>query len=146
MSESRKSTFEELYLKQKKKSSLLMIAVAVLAVATVGSAAWGFSKSKASTQSAGNMSTRNFDGQGPMGGGPGMEMDITQFFNSDGSVNTDQVKTFIDRMPSGTNSRFLERFEEQITQAVTDGKITQTQADALTKALESAAGSTTNEQ
>lgn len=147
MSELRKNTFEELYLQQKKKSSLLMIAVAVLAITTVGSAAWGFSKSSTSTQAPDGVATRGFNGQGGMGmGGPGMQMDITQFFNSDGSVNEDQVKTMVSRLPSGASSQFLSRFEEQIDQAVTDGKITQTQADALKKAFESAAGSSTNEQ
>ena len=144
---SKGSTFEELYLEQRKKSQMLLVAVVVLAIATAGSLAWGFSKSGGTSgqPNMGNFQQGGFNGQGGPGGMRGM-MDIKSFFKDDGSVDTEKVKEITSRMPSGgKNSGFniVDRFKEQTTQAVTDGDITQDQADALIKAFESE--STTNE-
>ena len=142
------STFEELYLEQRKKSSMLLIAVVVLAIATAGSLAWGFSKNGGSTSSGmpGNFQGQGFNGEGgPSGAGGRMGMNVKQFFKDDGSVDTDEVKSFVSRMPSGNSNsgfNFLDRFKENISQSVEDGDITQSQADALTKAFEDAEGST----
>jgi len=140
------STFEELYLQQRKKSSMLLIAVIVLAISTAGSLAWGFSKGSGSQPNTpGNFQGQGFNGgQGGPGGfaGPGRGLDVKQFFNDDGSVNNDEVKSFLDRIPSGgpsgssSNFNFLDRFKETINQAATDGDITQDQADALIQAFE----------
>ena len=141
------STFEELYLEQRKKSQMLLIAVVVLAIATAVSLAWGFSKSGSTSRPdmANGGFSQGMNGQGGPGGMRGM-MDIKSFFKDDGSVDTEKVKEITSRMPSGgKNSGFniVDRFKEQTTQAVTDGDITQDQADALIKAFESE--STTNE-
>ena len=148
MSEQAKgSTFEELYLEQRKKSSMLVVAVVVLAITTVGSLAWGFSNngSGASNQTAntGQFPGGDFNGQnGPGGMRGGMNMDVKQFFNDDGSVKTSEVESFLSRMPSGGNSsnssfNFLDRFKEMINQAADNGEITQDQAQALIQAFES---------
>ena len=148
MSEHRKGrTFEELYLEQRKKSQMLLVAVVVLAIATAGSLAWGFSKSGGTSRPdmANGGFSQGMNGQGGPGGMRGM-MDIKSFFKDDGSVDTEKVKEITSRMPSGgKNSGFniVDRFKEQTTQAVTDGDITQDQADSLIKAFESE--STTNE-
>ena len=66
-------------------------------------------------------------------------MDVTQFFNDDGSVDTSEVESFMSRMPSGRGNagfNFLDRFKDMINQAADDGDITQDQADALIKAFE----------
>ena len=148
MSEHNKdSTFEGLYLEQRKKSQMLLVAVVVLAVATTGSLAGGFGKSgsTAGRPNMGNLQQGGFNGQSGPGGMRGM-MDIKSFFKDDGSVDTDKVKEMTSRMPSGGNNSgftIVDRFKQQATQAVTDGDIAQDQADALIKAFESE--STTNE-
>lgn len=144
------STFEQLYLQQRKKSSLLLVAVIVLAITTAGSLAWGFSKTgsgSSPSNTPGNFQGQGFGGQGGPGGG-GMNLDVKQFFNDDGSVNNDEVKSFLSRMPSGTSSsssnssfNFLDRFKERINQSADDGDITQEQADALIKAFETESNS-----
>ena len=139
------NAFEELYLQEKKKASLFLIAIIVLIITTAGSLAWGLTKSSNTTNSTpngqgsfeGGNGQGGFNGQGGRGG-PGGGMSITSFFNDDKSVDTEAVEDFIDRMPSGAGENFLTRFKENITQAVTDGDITQAQADALNTALSTA--------
>ncbi len=139
MSESnRGSSFEELYLQQKKKGEILLIAVIVLAIVAAGGLAWGFSKDGGTGNQTG---PGNFQqgqgfpgGGGGPGGGPGgmRGMNVTQFFN-------DEVKSFLSRMPSGGNNsgfNFLDRFKDMINQAAENGDITQAQADALIQAFE----------
>ena len=111
-------TFEALYLEQRKKSQLLIIAVVILAVSTAGSLAWGFSNTKNNSSAMpGNSQGQGFGGQngqgGPGGMRGGMNMDVEQFFNDDGSVNQDEVDSFLSRMPSGSGNAgfdFLDRF------------------------------------
>ena len=139
------STFEELYLEQRKKSQMLIVAVVVLAVVAVGGIAWGASQSSSQSQTPGNFQEQGFGGQnGPGGMGGmrgGMNMDIKQFFSDDGSVKTSEVESFLSQMPSGSGNRggfsITNMIERQTDQAVEDGDITQGQADALIKAFES---------
>ena len=137
------STFEELYLEQRKKSQMLIVAVAVLAVVAVGSIAWGVSQSSNQSRTPGNFQEQGFGRQnGPSGMGGmrgGMNMNIKQFFNDDGLVKTSEVESFLNRMPSGRGRggfNITDMIERQADQAVTDGDITQDQADALIKAFE----------
>lgn len=141
------STFEELYLEQRKKSSMLVVAVVVLAITTVGGLAWGFSNNGSGTSNQTANTSQfpggDFNGQnGPGSMQGGMNMDVKQFFNDDGSVKTSEVESFLGRMPSGGNSsnsgfNFLDRFKEMINQAADNGEITQDQAQALIQAFES---------
>lgn len=149
------STFEELYLEQRKKNQVLLIVAIALAVSTAGSLAWNFSKSNNinPTGMPGNFQGQGLGGQGTPGGMGGMRggmgMDIKQFFNDDGSVNTSQVESFTNRIPSGSASssgfNFLDRFKDMIDQSVEGGDITQEQADALVKAFESESEDSKNE-
>ena len=136
------------------KSSILLAAVIILAISTTGSLVWGFTKSGGnnSNQSTmpGNLQDQNYSNRGGSSdmGGPrgGMNFNVKQFFNDDGSVNNDKVKSFLSSMPSRGNSsssgpNMTNRFEEMINQAASDGTITQDQADALTKAFESESSS-----
>jgi hypothetical protein len=142
MSESKnsKNTFEDLYLEQKKKSSILMTLVVVLAITTIAGLGWGFSSSSGSQKPPSGF--QGLNGQGAPGGGMG-QMDFERFFKDDGSVDTQAVQDMVDRLPSSAGSGFLDRFKTDINQAATDGKITLSQADALVKAFESA-GSTSD--
>lgn len=144
------STFEELYLQQRKKSQMLLVAVIILAVVAAGSLAWGFSKDGSQNQAdTGNFPQgQGFNGQGSPGGGPGggMGMDIKSFFKDDGSVDTERIEQMTSRMPSGGSRgsfNIADMIKQQADQAVEDGDITQAQADALIKAFESE--SSTNE-
>ena len=144
-------TFEVLYLQQRKKSQLLLIAVIVLSVATAGSLAWGVSKSNSPQPMPNGTPGQRFDsrqgGPGDMrrpGGGMRGMMNVKQFLKDDGSVDTDAVKSFVGRMPSGRGGslnssgfNFLDRFKGTIEQAAEDGDITKEQASALMQAFES---------
>lgn len=143
MVKSNKNAFEELYLQQKKKSSVLMIVTIVLVITTAGSLIWGFNKSGGNSMQP-PAGFQGGSGQGMMSGGPTGQMDFTRFFNDDDTVNTEAIQDMIGRLPSGASSQFLERFTESINQAAKDGKITQSQADALIKAFGSAEGSNEN--
>lgn len=125
------SEFEELYLKERKKSSLLLIVVIVLTIATSGSLMWGVAQ-QSNTSPSDPALGKGFEGRGQFG-----RMDITAFFKDDGSLDTERIDEITNRSPSGVGSPFIDKIKEQATQAVKDGKITQEQADALTKKLES---------
>lgn len=140
------SVFEELYLKEKKKNSILLGIAIVLAIVTVGSLIWASGKqsSESSQTSEGPRAGQFGPGQGGMRG-QGMGMDITSYFNEDGSVDTAAVEEIIARFPSGASSRFTDRIKESADQAVTDGDITQEQADALIAEIESQAEAASTE-
>lgn len=132
--------FEELYLRERKKSSLLIVAVITLAIATAGSLIWGASKQSSTPgglpEGFQGQQDKGFGGRGGFRGGPGMAMDIKHFFKDDGSVDADQIDQLTSRLPSGMGSRFTDRIKEQADQAVKDGDITQAQADALKEKLD----------
>lgn len=140
MSENKKDVFEELYLQQKRKSSILLAVTVVLAITTAGSLYWGFDRAKTNNSAQPPAGFENRGEQGFPNGGQMGRMDFTRFFNEDGSVKNTEVQNMVDRLPSGAGSQFLSRFKDNINQAAKDGKITQTQADALIKAFESAGG------
>jgi len=128
--------FEELYLKERKKSSVLLIATIVLALIASGSLIWAVSKGSNTQDLPNGVTNQGVNGQGGLrGNGPGMTLDIKSFFKDDGSVDTDKVDEITSRMPSGASSRFTDMIKEQVDQAVKDGDITQEQADALNKEI-----------
>lgn len=135
--EDQENEFEDLYLKERKKSSMLTIAVVVLSIVTVWTLAWslGSSSDTAQTPAAGQFG----EGGGPGGGGQGMMQDISSFFADDGSVDTDQIEEMTSRFPSGADSdmssRIVDMMQQQADTAVEDGDITQEQADALMEAF-----------
>lgn len=140
MSENKKNnTFEDLYIEQKKRNSVLMTLVVVLAITTIGGLGWGFSKSNTDLQGP----PSGFQGPGGQGfpGGSMGQMNFDRFFKDDGSVDTEAVQDMVDRLPSGAGSDFIDRFSEGINQAAEDGDITQAQADELINAFETAGDS-----
>lgn len=131
--------FEELYLKERKKSSILLVAVIVLAVTTGGGLIWGATKQSNAPELPNGAPSQGFGGQGGMrSGGPGMGMDIKNFFKDDGAVDTERIDELTSRMPSGAGSGFTDIIKEQADQAVEDGDITQAQADALKEEIDTA--------
>ena len=139
--------FEELYLAQRKRSSIFLATTVVLAITTVGSVAWALNSKSNTAVAEGPGNAQQAQGFGNSQGRPGgmrTMMDITSFFNEDGSVNTDQVKELMARMPSGQSDNsgfnFIDRIKENIDQAVSDGDITEDQANALLDAFEKEEG------
>lgn len=86
-------------------------------------------------------------GQGmgaPGQGGPGIGGLADTFFNSDGSLNQTQVDQLKQMLTTG-NGPTLAGFKQILTHAVSDGDITQAQADKLLAALGSASGGGTGQ-
>ncbi|MDO8335275.1 MAG: hypothetical protein Q7T74_00640 [Candidatus Saccharibacteria bacterium] len=131
--------FEELYLKERKKSSILVAVVVVLALATTGSLLWGINKNSSTAQLPTGAQSQGFGQGGPPSGG--MRMNIKSFFKDDGSVDSDKVDELTSRAPSGAGSRFTDMFKEQADKAVEDGDITQAQADDLIAKIKAASES-----
>ncbi len=127
--------FEELYLKQKRKSSILLATAIVLGFTTGGSLIWGASQQAETQGMRGGAPSQGF---GSQSGGPGMGIDIKSFFNDDGSVDEDRIDELTSRMPSGAGSQFKDMIKQQADQAVEDGDITQEQADALSEKIDTA--------
>lgn len=127
------NSFELLYIKQKRLSTILAVVSGALAVALVvilvvhpGSA------TKTTAQQGGPFGG---GGGGQMGQGMRRNLDITTFIKSDGSVDTDQINQLISRIPAGFKSRLTTRADTEITQAQKDGKITASQASQLRAAF-----------
>ena len=142
------SSVEELYLKEKKKSMILLVTTVLFATLFLSSLAFDLgSDSNDSDTGSSAQTEHSIDGQQNQGG-PGQGrgqgragQDITAFFNDDGSVDQDAVDTFAERIGQGggpqgaDSSQFLDRFSEQIYTAVESGDITQTQGEELLSAL-----------
>jgi hypothetical protein len=148
---SQQLSYKSLYLKEKKKSSIFLILSIVLTILFFGTLAWAVVEAN----NDGKKGIRNGQGNGMFddqagpndqnGRGRGMMMNFKNFLNSDGSVNTEEVKSFVSRMPSGTgSSNFQTRINQEIDQAVKNGTITQDQATAIKNAISSAAASSSS--
>ena len=131
-----KQSIEDLYLKERKKSKILLVVSIVLAIALAGTGYYALQK-KAGVPfgggSGGGMMFRNSGGQ--QGG-----MNLSRFFNSDKSLNQSAVDTFLSQVPDNFKSQLVDRFSQRISNAASNGQITQAQADALTNYLKSKAG------
>ncbi len=128
--ESSELSIEELYVKEKKKSQVLMAAIAVLAIALIGSLLFAGNDSTTTTTAP----TPTFEQRPARGAGRGS---VTSFFNSDGSIN----QVAVDGLVAQAESRGLDpsqlaaRFEGQIEAGLSSGEITKTQATKLEEAL-----------
>jgi len=82
-------------------------------------------------------------GGGP-GGGAGGRLDLkSQFFTSDGSINSNAVTDFVNTLPAANRSQIVSRIEFGIDRSVSAGKLTSDEGTKLRAALDSAAGVTT---
>lgn len=122
---------EELYIREKRKSLMLMVSTIVLVVALIGSFAFNNGDSSETATTAPTF------GQGPTGGA-GRGGSIASFFNSDGTVNQQAIDDLYERSESrGLDpSLLVERVEGQIVDGQASGEITEAQALELKKALE----------
>ena len=117
-------TFEALYLKEQTKTYWMIGVSVILAIALVVSLVTGPSNdnSSSTTQQA------PFANGGFFGGG--QTLDIQNLFLSDGSVDTSRLAIF-ENVPSQIKPRLLEHIDGQIEDALRDGTISETLADAL---------------
>lgn len=132
----RKNTFEELYLKKRKKRLVFMSVGAVLAILLIGL----FVVNLAGKHGPGSKLSSSSNESSPHSGtGPAKQgvddLNMKDFFNSDGSVNTDEVNALLQRVPSQFRSHLPGRIEPQIDAAVANSEITSQQAVELKKAL-----------
>ncbi len=136
--------WREKYEKAQKRSRILAGTTAAACVLAVGAGIWGMTKSSGGGRpdfangqgfpSGGMGGEGGFSGGGPGGqGGPGQM--FSNLFNSDGSVNTDQLSELKSRLPDGLD------IDDLIDRAQQSGSITSEQAQKLKDALN---GSSTN--
>lgn len=129
-------SIEQQYLKERKKSQILTITNAVTVIVLAFAIVWGF-------QNSANINRGQMPGSGmpelnggtPPGGPMGMN-NVEDFFNDDGSVDTDQVDEVKGNLPEGFEDQFLSRMDDQIDQAVENEDITSDQATELRNEFE----------
>lgn len=144
------TTWKTKYEKEHKRAKILAGTTAAACLLAVGVGTWGVTKASQPQlpEFASGQLPNGGAGQGGMGGGPGgfggpdgqggPSQLLSSLFNSDGSVNTEQLEQFKSRAPQGVD------FTEMIDRALQSGAITQDQATKLTAALGSSSNSGTN--
>lgn len=118
------------YNEQRKKSRLLTVATAVLAVVAVGLGIWGFTQSSDTNPTAFPGAPGQMGGYGPPSGGQMPDFG-SQLFNDDGSVNTEALQQMLDRDPNGGGN-----IDQFLTFAQQSGQLTDAQVEKLKAAAE----------
>lgn len=134
----KQNSFEELFLKERKKTKNLTLAASVCALLFVSTLIWHFQSPRPSTPTnIPQIGSGNFRGQdgGPPGGGAFLGGDIKSFIKDDGSVDIERVSEILDNAPDEFQDRIVSRMEQQINQALSDGEITSDQAQKLKTAF-----------
>ncbi len=146
--EQQQLSYKSLYLKEKKKSSIFLILTVVFTILFFGSLAWGLTEAKDNKHPEfrrNNIMSEKFEQR--MGPGMGDYNDIQQndrnrfkmklerFINSDGTVNTNEVKDFLSNLPDQAKNHFREEINDNLERAVKDGKISQDQANSIKSAI-----------
>lgn len=136
--------WQSMYKAERKKARVLGATTVAASLLAVGLGAWGLNAQGASTQAGpgqfgGPGATSQFGPPGTTGNtapgstgampGPGaLGQDLgSLLLNSDGSVNTDAVQQFVQRVPTGAIDQIL-------ALAVQNGELTQDQADEIAHA------------
>jgi polyhydroxyalkanoate synthesis regulator phasin len=146
--------YEVLYEKEKKKGTVFLVLTVALTILFFGSLAWGISEANEPNMPkfknekiraekfeqkmglegrAGAAERRSDKNEGR--GDRKMNMNFNRFLNDDGTVDTNEVKEFLSRMPESMKTEAKDKFNEKLDQAVKDGKITQDQANSLKNAI-----------
>ncbi len=131
-----KQSIEDLYLKERKKSKVLLAVSIVLVIALAGTGYYALQKKAGGPFGGGSGGGMMFRNGGSQQGG----MNLSRFFNSDKSLNQSAVDTFLSRVPDNFKSQLVDRFSQRISNAASNSQITQAQADALTNYLKSKTG------
>ena len=148
------NNYEVLYQKEKKKGTVFLVLTVALTILFFGSLAWGISEANEPNMPkfknekiraekfeqkmglegrAGAAERRSDENEGR--GDRKMNMNFNRFLNDDGTVDTNEVKEFLSRMPESMKTEAKDKFNEKLDQAVKDGKITQDQANSLKNAI-----------
>ena len=146
--------YEVLYEKEKKKGTVFLVLTVALTILFFGSLAWGISEANEPSSPKfrnDNIRAENFEqkmgpkeraeaaerrgGDSEGRGDRQMRMNFERFLNEDGTVDTNEVKEFLSRMPESMKTEAKDKFNEKLDQAVKDGKITQDQANSLKNAI-----------
>ncbi|MCU0297280.1 MAG: hypothetical protein MUF33_02030 [Candidatus Nanopelagicales bacterium] len=136
------TTWQSMYRSERKKARILGASTVAASLLAVSAGAWGLSNAGSATSPTpgqfGGPGTSQMGpqaGQGMMPGqGSAAEDLASALFNDDGSVNTSALEQFVATSPGGDITQFL-------TFAVTNGELTQEQADALIAAASGDTGS-----
>jgi hypothetical protein len=141
--------YQRLYLKERRKSQLLMGSSGLLLVVLVGALLFHpFSNKPAAPtglrgRAGGAPQFGQMGQRGGMGGGFAATA-VTDYFNADGSVNTDKVKALFSNLPGNGSSRIVTRLTTDIDAAIYEKKITEDQGTKLKAEITNQAGSTTS--
>lgn len=139
---SEQTTWQSMYRSERKKARILGASTVAASLLAVGAGAWGLSNAGSATSAAqgqfggpGSSQIAPPNGQGMMPGQRSATEDLAStLFNDDGSVNTSALEQFVASSPAGDIEQFL-------SFAVTNGELTQEQADALKTAASGDTGS-----
>lgn len=134
----KQNSFEEAFLKERKKTKNLSLIASVCALLFVGTLIWHFQSPRPSAPAnATQIGSGNFRGPngGPPGGGAFLGGDVKSFFKDSGSVDTDKVKETLDNAPDEFQARIIGRMESQINEALSKSEITSDQAQKLKAAF-----------
>lgn len=132
-------SIEELYLAEKKRSQIFATMALLLGVALAGSI-YAYVK-KPTVSNTASTGVPQFEQRMPGGTAESGRLrmglqDLGQFFSKDGDIDAVKLDELTSRLPAGFSQQFLERFEQTIDQAVSDGTLTSDQAKKLKSALE----------
>lgn len=117
---------EELYIKEKKKSQIFMMSTAVLIIILVGYFLVSFNSSEAPISST---TPTGVPGESALGMRQGGGVPMTEYFYSNGELNTQAIDERFASIPVESQAQFIDRFSDRIQGSVDTGEITQTQAD-----------------
>ncbi len=122
------SSVEELYIKEKKKSQIFMLSTTVLAVVLVGYFLMSFNSGDTAISSAAPIGV---PGESSLGMRQGGGVPMSEYFYSDGELNTQAINERFANIPAGSQAQFIDRFASRIQSSVDMGEITQDQADSF---------------
>jgi hypothetical protein len=132
------NSFEELFLKERRKTKNLTLIASACAVLFIGTLIWHFQSPRPSAPAnAPQIGSQNFRGTngGPPSGGAFLGGDVKSFFKSDGSVDTERVNQILNNAPAEFKDRLKDRMKTQINEALSRSEITSDQAQKLRAAF-----------
>jgi hypothetical protein len=137
-----------MYAAERKKARILGATTVAASLLAVGAGVWGLTANEVTGQAVGPGTsqfgppgTAGQDGTAPGQRGP-MGQDLSALlFNADGSVNAALLQEFLNRMPGGSGG--LQQF---LAMAVSNGELTQAQADAIAETIDGAPATGTTAQ
>lgn len=138
MTSTQGDSFEKLYLAERQKSKIFLGSTVLVTILLLITGYLYLQKptNTTSTAPATQNGMSNFPGGGSFNGPSGlMGTEIKGFFKNDGSVDENKVSQLTENVPSEFKDRLLDRFDQQIDEAVSNSEITSDQGSALKKSM-----------